>query len=73
MPVMDGYAAMTAIRQIDELKQIPIVVITGKVMAGERQRCIDAGADGYVIKPIDMGELISAIEPWLKPVTRKEG
>jgi signal transduction histidine kinase/HAMP domain-containing protein len=73
MPVMDGYAAMTAIRKIDELKEIPIVVITGKVMAGERQRCVDAGADGYVIKPIDMGELISAIEPWLKPVTRKEG
>jgi two-component system chemotaxis sensor kinase CheA len=72
MPVMDGYAAMTAIRKIDELKEIPIVVITGKVMAGERQRCIDAGADGYVIKPIDMGELVAAIEPWLKPVTRKD-
>jgi signal transduction histidine kinase/HAMP domain-containing protein len=65
MPVMDGYAAIRAIRALDQFKSLPIVAVTGKVVAGERERCIDAGANDYVSKPVDTGELLTAIGPWL--------
>ena len=65
MPVMDGYATIRAIRKIDGCKDLPIIAVTGKVMAGERERCLDAGANDYVPKPVDTGELVSAISPWL--------
>ena len=44
MPVMDGYDTIRAIRAIDRFKTLPIIAVTGKAMAGERQRCLDAGA-----------------------------
>ncbi|MEA2462201.1 MAG: hypothetical protein QOH90_2378, partial [Actinomycetota bacterium] len=65
MPGMDGYATIRAIRKLEHCKDLPIVAVTGKVMAGERQRCIDAGANDYVPKPVDTGELVAAISPWL--------
>ena len=65
MPVMDGYATIRAIRALEQHRSLPIIAVTGKVMAGERQRCLDAGANDYVPKPIDTGELIAAISPWL--------
>ncbi len=65
MPVMDGYAAMRAIRALDQFKSLPIVAVTGKVVGGERQRCIDAGANDYVPKPVDTASLLAAIGPWL--------
>jgi signal transduction histidine kinase/HAMP domain-containing protein/ActR/RegA family two-component response regulator len=65
MPVMDGYATIRAIRMLDQFRSLPIVAVTGKVMAGERQRCIDAGATDYVPKPIDTAELIAVLAPWL--------
>ncbi len=66
MPVMDGYATMRAIRSIDHLKSLPIIAVTGKVMSGERKRCIDAGANDYVPKPVDTSELNAVIGPWLR-------
>jgi CheY-like chemotaxis protein len=69
MPGMDGYAAIRTIhtiRQSRGLQDLPIVALTGKVVAGERQRCIDAGANGYVPKPVNTVELIAAITPWLR-------
>ena len=65
MPVMDGYATIRAIRAQDAFKALPIVALTGKVMPGERQRCLDAGANDFVPKPVDVAELIAALEPWL--------
>ena len=65
MPVMDGYATIRAIREIERFKALPIVAVTGKVMPGERQRCLDAGADDFVPKPVDTGELFAALRPWL--------
>ena len=59
MPVMDGYDTMRAIRAHRTVQNLPIIAVTGKVMAGERQRCIDAGADDYVPKPIDTAELLT--------------
>jgi CheY-like chemotaxis protein len=65
MPAMDGYATIRAIRKLERGKELPIIAVTGKVMAGERQRCLDAGANDYVPKPVDTGELVAAISPWL--------
>jgi signal transduction histidine kinase/CheY-like chemotaxis protein/HAMP domain-containing protein len=70
MPGMDGYAAMRAIRALDQFKSLPIVAVTGKVVGGERERCIDAGANGYVPKPVDTVELLAAIGPWLPTAAR---
>ena len=65
MPVMDGYETIAAIRQIEQFKNLAIIAVTGKVVPGERQRCIDAGADDYVPKPVDTAELLAALRPWL--------
>jgi signal transduction histidine kinase/HAMP domain-containing protein/ActR/RegA family two-component response regulator len=67
MPVMDGYTAIRKIRGHDQFKSIPIIAVTGKVVAGERERCLDAGANDYVPKPVNTAELLAAIGPWLLP------
>ena len=69
MPVMDGYETIRAIRAIGRFKSLAIIAVTGKAMAGERQRCLDAGANDYVPKPVDTAELLAALRPWL-PATR---
>ena len=65
MPLMDGYATIRAIRDIKRFASMPIVAVTGKVVAGERQRCLDAGANDYVPKPVNTLELFAVLEPWL--------
>jgi CheY-like chemotaxis protein len=65
MPVMDGLETIAAIRALPQFARIPIVAVTGKVVPGERQRCLDAGADDYVPKPVDTPELLAALRPWL--------
>jgi signal transduction histidine kinase/CheY-like chemotaxis protein len=58
MPVMDGYATMRAMRELPVRGDIPIVALTANVAAGERQRCIDAGASAYVSKPVESADLM---------------
>jgi CheY-like chemotaxis protein len=53
MPVMDGYATIRAIRALERYAKLPVIAVTAKVGSGERQRCIDAGATGYVPKPVE--------------------
>ena len=65
MPVMDGYDTIRAIRAIEQHKDLTVIAVTGKVMAGERKRCMDAGANDYVPKPVDSTELFAALRPWL--------
>ena len=59
MPVMDGYTTIRAIRALDRFKTIPIIAVTGKVVPGEHRRCVDAGANDYVPKPVDTAELLA--------------
>jgi signal transduction histidine kinase/HAMP domain-containing protein len=66
MPVMDGYATIRAIRAYEDGSVTPIIAVTGKVVAGERQRCIDAGANDYVPKPVNTADLLASLEPWLR-------
>ncbi|MBA3401137.1 MAG: response regulator [Actinobacteria bacterium] len=62
---MDGYDTIRAIRALDRFQSLPILAVTGKVMGGERERCLDAGANDYVPKPVDTVELLAAVGPWL--------
>jgi signal transduction histidine kinase/CheY-like chemotaxis protein/HAMP domain-containing protein len=65
MPIMDGYATMRAMRKLPLAADLPIIAITASVSAGERQRCIDAGASAYVPKPVDTAELLLLLREWL--------
>ncbi|MCC6759009.1 MAG: PAS domain S-box protein, partial [Candidatus Omnitrophica bacterium] len=64
MPVLDGFEATRLIREAEKKsgKHIPIVALTAHAMAGDRQKCLDAGMDGYVSKPIDRQKLYEAVE-----------
>jgi len=64
MPVMNGYETMTAIRLRPALADLPIVAVTGKVVGGERERCLAAGASDYIPKPVDTAELLAALTRW---------
>ena len=65
MPVMDGYETMKRIREQDEFRKLPIIALTAKAMPQDRRKCIDAGADDYLSKPIDQQRLISMMRVWL--------
>ena len=65
MPVMGGYEAMSRIRQNERLKDIPILALTAKAMKGDRAKCIEAGANDYISKPIDTDKLVSMLKVWL--------
>jgi CheY-like chemotaxis protein len=70
MPVMNGYQAMTEIRQNPRFADLPIVAVTGKVVGGERERCLAAGASDYIPKPVDTSELLAALSNWFPAVPR---
>jgi CheY-like chemotaxis protein len=65
MPVMNGYETMTAIRSRPRFAALPIIAVTGKVVGGERERCIAGGASDYIPKPVDTAELLAALTLWL--------
>jgi CheY-like chemotaxis protein len=65
MPIMDGYATMRAMRKLTPTDDLPIIAVTAAVEAGERQRCIDAGATAYVTKPVDTAGLLLVLGEWL--------
>lgn len=65
MPEMDGFEAITRIRRDTKLKQLPIIAVTAKAMAGDRERCIQAGASDYISKPVDIDQLLSLLRIWL--------
>ncbi len=64
MPVMNGYETIAAMRARPALAELPIIAVTGKVVGGERERCIAAGASDYIPKPVDTAELLEALSVW---------
>ncbi len=65
MPEMDGYEAMKAIRSQLRYKKLPVIALTAKAMKDDKQTCIDAGANDYITKPIDVERLLSLMRVWL--------
>lgn len=65
MPEMDGYEAMRRIRLQERYKKLPIIALTAKAMKDDKQKCIDAGANDYIAKPVDVERLLSLMRVWL--------
>ncbi|TMU86432.1 response regulator [Brucella haematophila] len=65
MPVMDGLTATRAIRKNPDWKKLPIITLTAKAMPDDQQRCINAGANDYMAKPLDVEKLLSLVRVWM--------
>lgn len=65
MPVMDGYDATRAIRALEEPgRRVPIIALTAAAVAGERERCLAAGMDDFLTKPVDVAMLRATLDRW---------
>jgi CheY-like chemotaxis protein len=62
---MDGYATTSAIREMPQFADLPIIAVTAKAMQGDREKSLDSGATDYVTKPVDADELLSCMRRWL--------
>lgn len=65
MPVMGGYEAMKVIREDLGMHHLPIIALTAKAMKGERDKCMEAGASDYIMKPLNIDQLFSLMRVWL--------
>jgi signal transduction histidine kinase/DNA-binding response OmpR family regulator/CHASE3 domain sensor protein len=65
MPVMDGLMATEKIRQNPEWKKLPIIMLTAKAMPDDQERCLSAGANDYMAKPLDVEKLLSLVRVWM--------
>ena len=66
MPGMDGLTSNGRIRKLPEHARLPIIALTAKAMPSDRQKCLEAGADDYISKPIDVDKLVSLCRVWLR-------
>jgi len=65
MPNKDGYETISEIRRQPKLEKLKIIAVTAKAMSGDREKCIKAGANDYVTKPVDADQLVSLLKVWL--------
>jgi CheY-like chemotaxis protein len=65
MPEMDGLTAMREIRKRPEWKKLPIVALTAKAMKDDQEKCLSAGANDYIAKPLDVEKLLSLVRVWM--------
>jgi CheY-like chemotaxis protein len=61
MPEMDGYEAIPIIKAISKRRSTPVISVTAQAMVGDREKCLAAGADGYISKPVDVDKLLELI------------
>ncbi|MGV3459831.1 MAG: response regulator [Flavobacterium sp.] len=61
MPDMDGYEAIPVIKGISKRRSTPVISVTAQAMVGDREKCLAAGADGYISKPVDVDKLLELI------------
>ena len=65
MPILNGYEATLGIRKMEHFKHLPIIALTAGIVLGEKERCLEAGMNDYVSKPIIKEELQNVILKWL--------
>jgi len=65
MPEMDGWTATALIKKNEMTSSIPLIALTAHALPGDRQRAMDAGCDEYITKPMDLDELVEAIQYWV--------
>jgi len=61
MPDMDGYEAIPLVKAIPSRKGLPVISVTAQAMVGDREKCLAAGADGYISKPVDVDKLLQLL------------
>ena len=65
MPEMDGLTAMREIRKRPEWKKLPIIALTAKAMKNDQEECLEAGANDYMAKPVNVEKLLSLVRVWM--------
>ena len=65
LPMMDGYAVARALRTIESLKLTPIIAVTSYAMVGDREKCLAAGCNGYIEKPINPETFVAEVSAFL--------
>ena len=65
MPEMDGYTAMREIRKLPAFQKLPIIALTAKAMRDDQEKCLAAGANDYMAKPLDVEKLLSLVRVWM--------
>ena len=66
MPDVDGYEMLSRIRENESFRKIPVLSVTAQAMQGDREKCLAAGADDYISKPINVDRLFTLIDQYLK-------
>ncbi|HUQ25105.1 MAG TPA: ATP-binding protein, partial [Burkholderiales bacterium] len=65
MPGLDGHDTMRIVRQLEGCRSLPILAVTAKAMIGDREKCIEAGANDYIAKPVDVDELLAKLKQYM--------
>jgi len=65
MPDMDGYEAMSKMKNHPKMKDIPVIAVTAQAMVGDRDRCLKAGAVGYISKPVNVDDLVEELKKYI--------
>lgn len=66
IPDVDGYEAVNLFRKINTYQSLPIIAVTAQAMSGDKEKCLAAGANDYISKPIDVDKLMRVLEIYLK-------
>lgn len=72
MPEMDGIEAIRALRETEHMQDVPIIAITAMAMPGDKERCLEAGANQYLSKPVSLRMVLQTIEQSLQPALYEE-
>jgi len=72
MPVMDGYQATRKLRQDPRYSNLPVIAMTANAMVGDKEKCLDAGMNDFIAKPIDVAQLFGTLARWIAPAMPQE-